>query len=294
MAALRRIAVTIAAAAALVVTLVPAASAHPAADPHSTTKGAPPLPAIGEYDRVAAPMPTGAIARKAEAATAANLKTYAGVRARWRAATQGRALSRTAIAAAAPTARTLRVPYTTQVTSYWCGPATLDNVLRYLGMSWSGTTYRRQHEAAHRLGTGTDGTDWYGSDNVPSYPGSSWYPVHDALNYSLYYFHKSFRYAVHGLPGSPTTAQKSAYKANLVADIGTKSMPFPINEYAAPGYQIGKQPSGMWIMHWIAANGYSSSGSTTVFSDPGWGAGSASTASSNKVVVAAGGRGYIS
>jgi hypothetical protein len=265
-----------------------AAPAH--ASPAGTGKGAPPLPAIGEYDQVAAPPPTGEVADRAARKNADNAQRFAAIQQQWAARAQGA----TAVEPdTVPTAKTLGVSYQIQTTSYWCGPTTLAVILGYKGLGWGGSAHDQQQAAANLLGTTTDGTNWYGQDNVPNYPGTSWYPMQDALNYKLYVHGNSFRYDVMAVPGAPSASDQSNYKANLVVDIADYSFPFAANEYAAPGYQIGKQPSGQWIMHWIAPNGYSGSGSTTVFEDPGWGGGSASSALSSKVVVAVGGRGYI-
>ena len=95
--------------------------------------------------------------------------------------------------------------------------------------------------------------------------------MQDALNYRDHLKTGNTFWAVTALPGSPSSTQITNYKNQLTSDIDV-GYPLANNEYAAPGYGIGKQPGGEWIMHWFASNGYSSSGSTVVFADPGWGA----------------------
>ena len=256
-----------------------------------TSKGAPPLPTIGERDRVNAPLPTGAVAEQAQRKNEANAAAFANIQRSW--ASAAKAPAGAQVALAVPTAKTLPVSYQVQQTGYWCGPTTLAVVLGYKGLGWGGTAYQQQSAAASLLGTTTNGTAWYGSDHVPAYPGSSWYPMQDALNYKLYSAGWDFSYAVMGLPNSPSASDEAYYKSNLVVDIATYNFPFAANEYAVSGSQIGKQPSGQTIMHWVAPNGYDQSGAITIFEDPGWGAGSASHDWSTRVVAALGGRGYV-
>ena len=193
------------------------------------------------------------------------------------------------------TAKTLGVTYQVQTDGSWCGPTTLAIILGYKGWGWSGYQSTQQADAASLLGVsrGGDGTPWIGSDNVPT--GGVWesqYPMQDALNYRDHLKTGNTFWAVTALPGSPSSTQITNYKNQLTSDIDT-GYPLANNEYAAPGYGIGKQPSGEWIMHWFASNGYSSSGSTVVFADPGWGGGSKSIDTLHNVVVSLGGRGYM-
>ncbi|HTZ44734.1 MAG TPA: C39 family peptidase [Jatrophihabitans sp.] len=243
-------------------------------------------PQVGQYDHVAAPAVTGAEKSRDDAKQAQALKHTQ--------ARQAAALSPNAVTPNT-TAKTLGVSYQQQVDSTWCGPATLAIILGYKGWGWSGTASQQQTSAANLLGVphNGDGTPWQGSDNVPlGGPWVSSYPMQDALNYRDYVKTGNTYWAVHALPGSPSSGDVTEYKNDLTTDIDL-NYPFANNEYAAPGYEIGKQPGGMWIYHWFAANGYSNSGSTTIFSDPGWGGGSKSSDTTHNVVVALGGRGYI-
>jgi len=76
---------------------------------------------------------------------------------------------------------TLPVTRQIQQTDWWCGPATVSEILTYKGRGISQTT------AANQLRTTTDGTNWYGSNNHPS-PDPKWntnFPVRDVLNHNL-------------------------------------------------------------------------------------------------------------
>lgn len=166
----------------------------------------------------------------------------------------------------------------------------------YLGVGWSGTVAQKQSAAASLLGTTSAGTAWYGSDSVPSFPKSSWYPMQDALNYRLYHYGKSTWYDVVALPGTPTSAQQIAFRDHLTFDT-TQNHPGEDNQYSIAGYEIGSQPPGAW-QHWWSARGYASNGEITKFNDPAqWSAGRMSSATTrggaHTVVVALGGRGYI-
>lgn len=269
-----RRAVAIAAPLALAVPLAGLIMAGPAAAASNYTG-----PTIGQYDHVTAPPLSAADQQRTDAKMAAVRKAMAA-----------RALSPNTT-----TAKTLNVSYQVQTDPTWCGPTTLAIILGYKGWGWSGSQATQQADAASLLGVphNGDGTPWQGSDNVPT--GGVWessYPMQDALNYRDHLKTGNTFWAVSALPGSPSSTQITNYKNQLTADIDT-GYPLANNEYAAPGYGIGKQPSNEWIMHWFASNGYSSSGSTVVFADPGWGGGSQSTDTVHNVVVSLGGRGYM-
>ena len=255
---------------------------------HASPGGAgasPPGGTIGEYDHIAAP----AVASDPMSAKKALAGRTPG--------SGGPVVGGTRVTAnTIPVASTLGVQYQIQQDPAWCGPTTLEVILQYKGMGFGGATqWDQQHGAANLLGTTSAGTPWYGSDNVPYYPGTSWYPMQDALNYVLY---------AHGIPtsqfvylvqavnaGNSTDVSNFAYA--LRVDIGVLGWPFAMNEYAAPGYQVGRQPGGQWIMHWMVANGYSDNGNSVVFEDPGWGGGSPSYDSSARMITAIAGRGYV-
>lgn len=195
------------------------------------------------------------------------------------------------------TSRILSVPLYEQRTEYWCGPTTLAMVAQYLGVGFAGSTViDKEQGAATLLGTTVDGTAWYGADNVPSFPKSSWYPMEDAINYRLYHAGKSTWYDHVTLPNVPTSAEEIDFRNRLTFDID-HNYPGEDNQNSAPGFEIGFQPYGAW-QHWWTARGYASDGETTYFNDPaGWSDGRMSHAKTrgdaHTVVEALGGRGYI-
>ena len=130
-------------------------------------------------------------------------------------------------------------------------------------------------------------------DNVPTGgPWESSYPIQDALNYQDYRHTGNTYWAPNAVPATPTSADITEYKNDLVTDIDV-NYPFANNEYAAPNHQLQKQPPNTMIMHWFAANGYNGAGTYTYFADPGWGGGTVSENTTHDVVVAIGGRGFI-
>jgi hypothetical protein len=269
--------VAVGAACALVIPQS-AASASPAGP-----KGAPPLPTISEFSSVLSRPVTDAPSMDPAKKSA------------WtNAQKQAQASGRTTMALA--TSNRLAEHLYQQINESYCGPATLAMVTNYLGVGYAGTGSDQQSPAASLLGTNGDGTAWYGSDNVPSYPKSSWYPMQDAVNWRLYHAGKSMWYDVVALPGSPTSAQQIAFRDHLTFDID-HNYPGEDNQYSVNGYQIGYQPPGTWY-HWWSARGYQNNGEVTEFNDPAqWSAGRMSHATTrggpHTVVVALGGRGYI-
>jgi hypothetical protein len=243
----------------------------------------PPQPTISEFSsQLARPITDsqGMDPAKAAAWTAAVAHARSGVR--------------PTLAAAA--AKRLAVHLSQQINETYCGPATLAMVTNFLGVGWGGTTAQMQQSAASLLRTTSDGTAWYGSDNVPGYPKSSWYPMQDAVNYRLYRAGKPMWYNVVALPDSPSGTQQVTFRNHLTFDID-HNYPGEDNQYSVPGYEIGFQPRGTWY-HWWTARGYRSSGEVTQFNDPAqWSAGRMSEATTrggpHTVVVALGGRGYI-
>ena len=243
----------------------------------------PPLPTIGEYSPL-----HSRVVNDGRAMSPGKQKAWT---ARLRATNQGRR-----VALAAATTKSLAEPLYVQKTGYYCGPTTLAMVTTYLGVGWGGSQGTQQDSAANLLGTTSDGTAWYGSDNVPSFPKSSWYPMEDALNYRLYRVGKSTWYDHVSLPDTPTSAQQVDFRDHLTFDID-QGYPGEDNQYSIPGYQIGFQPSGTWY-HWWSARGYANSGEITYFNDPAsWSQGrmSSETTRGGKgtVVMALGARGYI-
>lgn len=268
---------------------VPAAAEASPASPASPggASARPPEPAIGQYSSQHSRPLTGAELQR----TAAKQR---------RADDYYRALmARTANGVRpAATSANLDEPYYQQVNEIYCGPATTTMVADYLGVGWTGSAQSQQDAAAHLLGTTNDGTSWYGKDNVPSYPGGSWYPVQDVLNYRLYQAHGQAGewYTATPLPDSPTAAQQNQFVSNLVYSI-SHGYPQADNQYSIPGYQLPYQPNGTWY-HWWSARGYQDNGNVTGINDPAaWANGQehwvTTKGGAHTVVVALGGRGYI-
>jgi hypothetical protein len=242
----------------------------------------PPTPAIGEFSAAPAPLLDD------------NQAMAPAKRTSWK-AMQHRLAQPNDVAAATPT-RVLAEPLYQQGPFYYCGPATLAMVAQYLGVGFGGLISDKQTAAANLLGTTKDGTPWYGSDNVPGFPKSSWYPMEDALNYRLYKAGKQMWYDHVPLPNAPTTAQQVDFRNHLTFDID-RNYPEEDNQYSARGFEIGFQKQGTW-QHWWSARGYANNGETTYFNDPAsWSQGRMSSArtrgGAHTVVVALGGRGYI-
>lgn len=255
---------------------------------------APPLPTIGQYSADPSRPLSTSDQRQAAAKTAQAATHY---QARMAQVARANAVSPNV------TSANLAVGYQQQINEDFCGAATTAMITSYLGIGWSGSASQQQTAAGHLLATdedGNSGTAWYGTDNVPNYPDSSWYPVQDALNYLLYTKKGHYWYQPEPLPGSPTSSQASSYEQNLVFDVDSK-YPVAANQDSVPGYQIGYQPSGYW-QHWWVGRGYAGTGATTYFNDPAsWSQSRMSTAPSwggdsshhHTVVEALGARGYI-
>lgn len=243
---------------------------------------------IGQYDHVMAPPVTGA-QRDAADAKLAQARAYV------ERALAARTGAKSSVAPLA-TSKSITMDWALQQESSWCGPATLAHIATQMSFGWSGTEYQKQSGAANLLGVTPNGpgTPWIGSDNVPlGGPWVSSYPMQDALNYKYYMKHGGIFYGVTALPGSPTSAQINDYKIAMLFDIDNNDT-FANNEYAAPGYQHTRQPSGQWIMHRFATSGYAASGGTVYFNDSGWGTGSGPSSDTvHDVVVSLGGRGYV-
>ena len=196
------------------------------------------------------------------------------------------------------TSRNLAVAYQSQINGNYCGPATTAMIAAFLKYGWSGTTTSQQNAAANLLGTNTStdgGTNWYGSDNVPSFPYGSWYPVADTLDYQIYKATSNTWYTAAPVSGSPTSSENSTYEQNLTFDVDANH-PMALNQYSIAGYQFYYQPNQAWA-HWLVGRGYAGTGSSTVVNDPGFSNGInvpvASVSSRGSVLEAVGGHGYI-
>jgi hypothetical protein len=183
-----------------------------------------------------------------------------------------------------PAAIDLAATQQPQIRNYYCGPATVSEMLAQMGVKLS------QRAAARELHTTLDGTDW--SDGTG-------YPVPNVLNANQ----KRHAYVVVALPWSPTARQVKTYQNNLVTDVGHDKVPIAGNAYEVPGgpHLVG-HPLGETIMHWFDIRGYSAGGAITDYEDSvhgapaiGW-AGSVpaySALTSATIVYIVGARGYV-
>jgi hypothetical protein len=188
--------------------------------------------------------------------------------------------------ASPPAAKYLAANQQAQVRNYYCGPATVSEMLGQVGVALT------QKAAAKALGTNTSGgTDW--SDRHG-------YPVANVLNANQ----RKTKYVAVGLPWSPTQAQITTYEKDLVTDLNRGAgVPLAGNAYEVPGgpHLIG-HPAGSQIMHWFDIRGYAKSGTVTAYEDSVHGAPSIawnaavpaySTLPSATVVYILGARGYV-
>jgi Peptidase_C39 like family len=187
--------------------------------------------------------------------------------------------------ASPPGAKYLAATQQAQARNYWCGPATVAEMLAQVGVVLS------QKATARELGTNPSGTDW--SDNRG-------YPVAKVLNAHQ----DKTKYVAVGLPWSPTRAQVTRFQKDLVTDLSRgPGVPLAGNAYEVPGgpHLVG-HPAGQQIMHWFDIRGYAKSGAITAYEDSVHGASSIawgssvpaySTLPSATIVYILGARGYI-
>ncbi len=187
--------------------------------------------------------------------------------------------------ASPPASRYLAATQQAQVRNYWCGPATVSEMLAQVGVVLN------QNGAARQLGTNSSGTDWSNKRG---------YPVARVLN-----AHQDrTKYVAVGLPWSPTQGQVSRYEKDLVTDLNQgNGVPLAGNAYEVPGgpHLVG-HPAGQQIMHWFDIRGYANSGAVTAYEDSVHGAPSIawgdsvpaySTLPSSTIVYILGARGYV-
>ncbi len=156
-----------------------------------------------------------------------------------------------------PAARDLAATQRAQITNYFCGPATVTEMLAQMHIVLS------QRAAARALGTTRNGTDWSNSHG---------YPLPRVLNSHQ----KRNKYVAVGLPWSPTAAQIAVLRMDLVRDISQRrGVPIAGAAYEVPGgpHLVG-HPSGQTIMHWFDIRGYSRSGAVIDYEDSVHGASS--------------------
>jgi hypothetical protein len=244
-------AVTLAAAGAAV---IPAAASGPAAhsDIAAASRRAAPLvtdarPARSTKAGLAAPAMTTAM-QAANASKQAHILALLQLKAR----TLGPRPKCTTLACRAglPAAHDLAATQQPQVRGYYCGPATVAEMLAQVGVKIS------QSVAARQLGTNLSGTNW--SD-------ASGYPVPRVLNHDQ----RRNAYVAVALPWTPTARQISVYETDLVADIKFNGgAPLAGNAYeVAGGPHLVGNPVNQTIMHWFDIRGYKNFGAITDYED---------------------------
>jgi hypothetical protein len=183
-----------------------------------------------------------------------------------------------------PAARDLAATQEAQALEYYCGPATVAEMLAQVGRHVSQATVARE------LGTGPAGTNW--ADDAS-------YPVPDVLNANQ----GKNNYVPVALPAVPAGAQVREFEADLVADLNhAGGVPLAGNAYeVAGGPHLAGNPVNQTIFHWFDIRGYQDFGAVTDYEDSvhgassiGWSAGvpAYSSLSSAVLVAILGGRGY--
>jgi hypothetical protein len=183
-----------------------------------------------------------------------------------------------------PAALDLRATQQAQALEYYCGPATVAEMLAQVGRHVS------QAAVARELGTGPAGTNWADAGG---------YPVPDVLNANQ----GKNNYVPVALPAVPVLAQVREFEADLVADLNHGGgAPLAGNAYeVAGGPHLAGNPVSLTIFHWFDIRGYQDSGAVTDYEDSvhgassvGWSAGvpAYSSLSSAVIVAILGDRGY--
>jgi hypothetical protein len=183
-----------------------------------------------------------------------------------------------------PAARDLAATEEAQIRNYYCGPATVSEMLAQMDKRLG------QKAAARELGTNRSGTDW--SD-------AAGYPVPEVLNKNQ----RKNDYVAVALPWSPTRSQVQTFETDLVTDINHHGgVPLAGNAYeVAGGPHLAGNPVNQTIFHWFDIRGYQDYGTVTDYEDSvhgassiGWSAGvpAYSSMSSSAIVSILGARGY--
>jgi hypothetical protein len=183
-----------------------------------------------------------------------------------------------------PAARDLAATQEAQALEYYCGPATVAEMLAQVGRHVS------QAAVARELETGPAGTNW--ADEAG-------YPVPNVLNANQ----GKNNYVPVALPDVPTRAQVREFEADLVADLNHGGgVPLAGNAYeVAGGPHLAGNPVNQTIFHWFDIRGYQDFGAVTDYEDSvhgassiGWSAGvpAYSSLSSAVIVAILGDRGY--
>jgi hypothetical protein len=183
-----------------------------------------------------------------------------------------------------PVVKVLAATQQAQIRNYFCGPATVSEMLAQMGKNVSQLT------AARELRTTTSGTAW--SDG-------STYPVPAVLNRNQ----SRNDYVAVALPLSPAAAQIRTYELDLVADINHNGgTPLAGNAFeVVGGPHLAGNPVDQTIFHWFDIRGYEDSGAITNYEDSVHGASSIawnsavpaySALASSTIVSILGARGY--
>jgi hypothetical protein len=149
-----------------------------------------------------------------------------------------------------PAARDLPATQQAQINGYFCGPATVSEMLAQMGQTMT------QRQAAGELATNVDGTGW--SD-------LSGNPVRRVLNQHQ---HRN-NYKAVALPWAPTRSDVRAYERNLVTDInhrGGVPQAGDADEVPAGPHLVG-HPVNQTIFHWFDIRGYQRYGALTDYED---------------------------
>jgi Peptidase_C39 like family len=149
-----------------------------------------------------------------------------------------------------PAARDLHATQQAQINGYFCGPATVSEMLAQMGRTVT------QRQVAGQLGTNVSGTGW--SDLTGN-------PVARVLNQNQ----QRNNYLAVDLPWAPTTSQVRAYERNLVTDINHRGgVPLAGDADEVPGgpHLVG-HPVNQTIFHWFDIRGYQQYGALTDYED---------------------------
>jgi hypothetical protein len=266
----------------------PAQAAHGAAlDARIRAAAAAPAPVVTDSVRPGGKRGLRAPSASSSMARANALKQARALRflqARWARSHPGAKCTLAQCLRGMPAARDLAGTQQAQIYNFFCGPATVSEMLAQMRVRLS------QPAAARELGT-TSGTDW--SNN-------SGYPVPRVLNRNQ----RRNSYVAVPLPWTPTALQVTTFKADLVANVNYNGgAPIAGNAYEVPGgpHLVG-HPAGSTIMHWFDIRGYSRSGAITNYEDSvhgassiGWAAAvpAYSSLPSVAIVDITGARGYV-
>lgn len=149
-----------------------------------------------------------------------------------------------------PTSASLNVVQQLQTTNYYCGPATVAEILKEKGIT---------HSQGYLAGSSFL--------NTSSVTGTSWNPhvVPTTLNTILN--DNGFYEPLSGVGTGGSTISPSIYESDLTADIST-GWPLAGNVYEPKnGLHLPGHPGNQDIWHWIAIKGYINSGANTTYAD---------------------------